>query len=285
MTTQQLPLVAGMSDAGEYYFVCAVAILRMEGSFVSARVVRRRHQRYTTEHIASAMKLLTREQHSQHYVGEYRYLKKKIQIFYKCPPDLIHQEALDMYGISKELYTEQYHKSARPAKGGPFDWESYYNTVMESSPFIQTTEERHLHQSLSQSSTVIGQADPGIDHADIATGVGMMARAALLDKPACMLETRTRNKASTMNIINNRQAFIEPQQRSMDIKCEQAEQKHSSRTQVVENTKIPHTRDIMSSTLSTGLGGAYEHRTLSHESVLDNSPLASLESMATFLEK
>ena len=123
------------NDVYTLWLNIAHAILRVDGSFVSARVVKRRHQRFSTRDIVMAMRALTRSRDNSEYVGELRHLVHKVKIFYKCPPSLIRETALFKYGLTLSAYRELYFKDPRPLKGGPFDWNSYLTMVMENSPF------------------------------------------------------------------------------------------------------------------------------------------------------
>ncbi len=123
------------NDVSLLWTSIAFAILRTDGSFVSARVVKRRHQRFGTSDIVMAMGWLTRARNSAEYVGEMRHLVHKVKIFYKCPPPLISETALRKYGLTKNEYQELYFRDPRPPKGGPFDWNAYFATVMQNSPF------------------------------------------------------------------------------------------------------------------------------------------------------
>ena len=124
-----------MDDVYAMWTNIAGAILRVDGSFVSARVVKRRHQRFSTRDIVMAMRAMTRARDNVDYVGEMRHLVHKVKIFYKCPPSMIRETALLRYGLTLDGYTEQYFKDPRPVRGGPFDWNSYLAMVMENSPF------------------------------------------------------------------------------------------------------------------------------------------------------
>ena len=111
------------------------AILRCDGSFVSARVVTRRHQRFPTAHIVRAMQLMSRPRDHVDYIGEYRELHHNIKVFYKCPPVRVREQALLGYGIGATGYAYFYHRSAQPLRGGPFDWRAYHDFVLAQSPY------------------------------------------------------------------------------------------------------------------------------------------------------
>ena len=118
-----------------HYMNIATSILRTDGSFATVRVIRRKNQRFTAEQIIHVMNMMTNPQGSAMYVGEYHQLKKKIHVFYKCPPDNVKPKALQGYGMTWETYSEQYYKSARPHKNGPIDWQNYLGTVRQCAPF------------------------------------------------------------------------------------------------------------------------------------------------------
>ena len=113
----------------------AFDILRTDGCFVSARVVKRRHRRFSTSAIVMAMVWLTHARNSAEYVGEMRHLVHKVKIFYKCPPSLVSETALRKYGLTRNEYQDLFSRDPRPPKGGPFDWNAYFSTVMDNSPF------------------------------------------------------------------------------------------------------------------------------------------------------
>ena len=118
-----------------HYMNIATSILRTDGSFATVRVIRRKNQRFTAEQIIHVMNMMTNPQDSAMYVGEYHQLKKKIHVFYKCPPENVKPKALQGYGMTWDTYNEQYYKSARPHKNGPIDWQNYLSTVRQCAPF------------------------------------------------------------------------------------------------------------------------------------------------------
>ena len=121
--------------AAMHYMNIATSILRTDGSFATVRVIRRKNQRFTAEQIIHVMNMMTNPQGNAMYVGEYHQLKKKIHVFYKCPPDTIKPKALQGYSMTWDTYNEQYFKSARPHKNGPIDWQNYLGTVRQFAPF------------------------------------------------------------------------------------------------------------------------------------------------------
>ena len=58
----------------------------------------------------NAMKTMARQRDDPLYIGEYKQISGNMKTFYKCPPDLIKDEALTKYDISRETYTSLYYQ-------------------------------------------------------------------------------------------------------------------------------------------------------------------------------
>lgn len=60
--------------------------------------------------VMNAMKSMTRRRDDPLYVGEYKQISGSMKTFYKCPPELIKEQALTKYNLTREAYTSLYYK-------------------------------------------------------------------------------------------------------------------------------------------------------------------------------
>ena len=113
-------------------------ILKENGFFVSSRVIRRKSIRFTTEHVHEAMQSMTRDRGSVLYVGSHKTFcwKSTLNVFYTCPPNLVQDEALEYYGMSRQEYENAFFESPKPKTGAPANWNSYFGVGLNYSPFI-----------------------------------------------------------------------------------------------------------------------------------------------------
>ena len=58
----------------------------------------------------NAMKSMTRHRDDALYIGEYKQISGNMKTFYKCPPELIKDEALAKYDLNRDVYTSLYYQ-------------------------------------------------------------------------------------------------------------------------------------------------------------------------------
>lgn len=80
------------------------------------------------------MKNMSCNPSERHYVGEYKEIGN-IKLFYKCPPELLHADALLPYSISPDAYTDLFYKDFKPNSSCPTDWASYVATLLSNTPY------------------------------------------------------------------------------------------------------------------------------------------------------
>ena len=109
-------------------------ILEQEGSVVLSRILQRRKNKFRASALIQAMKDMSRSQSDRHYVGEYKEIGN-IKLFYKCPPELLHADALANYAITPEDYANLFYNDFKPNSGCPTDWASYVATLLANTPY------------------------------------------------------------------------------------------------------------------------------------------------------
>ena len=109
-------------------------ILEQEGSVVLSRILQRRKNKFRASALIHAMKDMSRSQSDRHYVGEYKEIGN-IKLFYKCPPELLHADALLRYNIDPQEYTNLFYNDFKPNSGCPTDWASYVATLLANTPY------------------------------------------------------------------------------------------------------------------------------------------------------
>ena len=58
----------------------------------------------------NAMKSMMRHRDDPLYIGEYKQISGNMKTFYKCPPELIKDEALAKYDLNRDVYTSLYYQ-------------------------------------------------------------------------------------------------------------------------------------------------------------------------------
>ena len=111
-------------------------IMNGEGCFVSSRILQRRmSKRVKTCNITRAMEAMTRPLNSPEHVGCFIKVSERIKIFYKCPPPTINQEALNMYQLTRNKYSQLYYSSPIQSGKGLKNWQNYVQSVARKSPY------------------------------------------------------------------------------------------------------------------------------------------------------
>ena len=122
----------------EKYTSVEEALVRQPGPVVIARVFARKYRNLSMSMITSAMTNLTSEPGMPSYFGQYKVVSGGTKVFFKCPPALLHTQALETYGLTAEAYQQMYDsESDAPASSGPRDWRNFIRKVMEVSPFAE----------------------------------------------------------------------------------------------------------------------------------------------------
>lgn len=112
------------------------AIIKQPGPMVVARVFARKYRNLSMTQIVTAMSNLMASTGSPNNLGQYKVVSGGTKVFFKCPPSLLHPEALGKFPYSLEEYTEFFYcQCESPASSGPRDWQNYVNKIMEASPY------------------------------------------------------------------------------------------------------------------------------------------------------
>ena len=115
-------------------FQTQVKMLTMEGPVIGARVFcQYRHTKIGN--VVNAMTSMTRSRQDLLYVGEYMAVLRRGKVFYKCPPELVHQEALTYHGLHRDFYTQKYYGDIKLAQGYTGKWEPFVEFLMQHSPY------------------------------------------------------------------------------------------------------------------------------------------------------
>ena len=108
-----------------------MSVLMSPGPCTPLRVVQRHFSGMRADTVMMAMMAIQRPRHHPDFMGYLSMAKKKIRVFFKCPPDLVSPSALAFYGISLEAYTKQYNSTAKQDPMKPAD---YIQRIMETCP-------------------------------------------------------------------------------------------------------------------------------------------------------
>ncbi len=110
------------------------AIMKIPGCFIMSRTVCRKRTT-KSEFVIRAMRAMTHPQGHHRHVGEYRKIGAMQHIFFKCPPDLLHRDALLRYRIDHEQYSALFFSDPRPEKGAPCKWDQYVEGLIRNFPY------------------------------------------------------------------------------------------------------------------------------------------------------
>ena len=109
-----------------------------EGMFLTVRLVKRRVSRYPTNFIIKTMReFMSRHPTDPLFLGFYKE-PPRTKVFYKCPPDIIKEEALALLGISRDLYREMFNNVPKVQKWDKPEIQGrLLLSVLEASPFME----------------------------------------------------------------------------------------------------------------------------------------------------
>ena len=127
------------------------ATLLCHGTFCTADMVRNRlpsSQCRTFPVIRQMMRTISVPRTDILHIGMYKNVTGRTRVFYKCPPDLISDEALNHYGVTREEYMRKYTSSQYPncRSRHLLKWEEYTQLVFSASPYtgIHSAQEEHI---------------------------------------------------------------------------------------------------------------------------------------------
>ena len=59
----------------------------------------------------------------------------KLHMFYKCPPEMVGESALEPYLLTPEQYVHSFNLDPKPVTGAPRNWYSYVENLLRNYPF------------------------------------------------------------------------------------------------------------------------------------------------------
>lgn len=95
-------------------------IINMKGAVIGTRMVCKAKPAMVAD-VRRAMAAMTKDRNNPLYIGEYAVITRsasfsmgrKTEVFYKCPPELVSNRALEFYNISSEEYKWRYHQQTK----------------------------------------------------------------------------------------------------------------------------------------------------------------------------